>query len=110
MLNRRMKVCIITGVVLGIFCIVGASIRSGFTRDALYLFAFWYNRLMMGVVIGLAAGPADLSKAVGRGALLGALVSFAFYSSTRFDDMVGMLAGIVYGMIIEYVAFRYGKG
>ena len=107
MFTRRMKVCIVAGAVLGVLCIIGASIRSGFERDALYLFAFWYNRLLMGLVIGLAAATADLAKALGRGALLGLLVSFAFYSSTGFDDGVGFLAGIVYGIIIEYAALRY---
>jgi len=104
-----MQVCIAAGAILGVFCIVGAMVRSGFERDALYLFAFWYNRLLMGVVIGLAAAASGLSIALGRGALLGLLVSFAFYSATGFDDGVGFLAGIVYGVIIEYVAFKYGN-
>lgn len=38
---------------------------------------------------------------------IGLLVSFAFYSSIGFGDPVGFIAGIVYGVIIEYVAFRY---
>jgi len=36
------------------------------------------------------------------------LVSFAFYISTGLDDVVGFMAGIGYGIIIEYVAFKYG--
>ena len=109
MLTKRMKVCIAVGAVLGIVCIIGAQLRSGFGRDASYLFAFWYNRLLMGVVIGLAGGNLGLPKALGRGALLGTLVSFAFYSATGFDDVVGFLAGIVYGIIIEYVAGKYAE-
>ncbi|MEQ8235519.1 MAG: hypothetical protein ABRQ23_01945 [Syntrophomonadaceae bacterium] len=107
MFTQRLKVCIIAGAILGVFCIIGASIRSGFERDAVYLFAFWYNRLLMGIVIGLAVATADMAKALSRGALLGFLVSFAFYSATGFDDSVGFMAGIVYGIIIEYVAWRY---
>ena len=38
---------------------------------------------------------------------IGLLVSFAFYSSIGFGAPVGFIAGIVYGVIIEYVAFRY---
>ncbi|CZQ99441.1 Hypothetical protein Tpal_2372 [Trichococcus palustris] len=109
MLTKRMKVCITAGAVLGIVCIIGAQLRSGFGRDASYLFAFWYNRLLMGVVIGLAGGNLGLPKALGRGALLGFFVSFAFYSATGFDDVIGFLAGIVYGIIIEYVAVKYGQ-
>ena len=43
MLTKRMKICIASGAVLGVFCIIGASLRSGFQRDANFLFALWYN-------------------------------------------------------------------
>lgn len=109
MFTKRMLVCVITGAVLGVICILGAQVRSGFENDALYLFSFWFNRLLMGVVIGLAWGRLNTLQAIGRGALLGLLVSFAFYSSTGFKDVIGFLAGIVYGVIIEYVALRLGE-
>jgi len=102
-----MKVSIITGAILGVVCIIGASIRSGFDLNAFYLFAFWYNRLLMGFVIGLLDGKLGMPKVLYRGAFIGLLVSFAFYSSIGFGDPVGFIAGIVYGVIIEYVAFRY---
>ena len=110
MLTKRMGICIASGAILGMVCIAGAMIRSGFEKDAMYLFAFWYNRLLMGVVIGLVGRTQVMPKAIGRGALLGLLVSFAFYSSKGFDDAVGFLAGIVYGIIIEYISFKYGAG
>jgi len=56
MLTKRLKICIATGAILGVFCIVGALVRSGFQRDAIFLFALWYNRLIMGLMIGLAGG------------------------------------------------------
>ena len=34
MFTRRMLVCIITGALLGVICIVGAQLRSGFTNEA----------------------------------------------------------------------------
>ena len=104
-----MKVSIITGAILGVVCIIGASIRSGFEQNAIFLFAFWYNRLLMGVVIGLLDGKLGLPKVLYRGALIGLLVSFAFYSAIGFGDPVGFIAGIIYGVIIEYVAFKYEK-
>jgi len=45
MISRRMKVSIIMGIILGIFCIIGASIRSSLQSDTVYLFSLWYNRL-----------------------------------------------------------------
>jgi len=107
MLTKRLKICIATGAVLGVFCIVGAFVRSGFQSEAYFLFALWYNRLMMGLVIGLAGGNLEWPKVIGRGALFGLIISFAFYSSTGFHDVVSFLAGIVYGIIIEYIAFKY---
>lgn len=93
---------------MGAFCIVGAYVRSGFQSEAYLLFALWYNRVMMGLLIGLAGGSPGLPKIIGRGSLFGLIVSFAFYSATGFHDLVSFLAGIVYGIIIEYIAFKYG--
>ena len=106
MFTRRMLVCIVTGALLGVICIIGAQLRSGFERDAVYLFSFWFNRVLMGLVIGLAWNKLNTLQAIGRGAILGLLVSFAFYSSTGFEDAIGFIAGIVYGVIIEYAALR----
>jgi len=108
MFTQRMKVSLITGAILGVVCIVGASIRSDFGLGFSYLFAFWYNRLLMGFVIGLLDGKMGLPKVLYRGAGIGFIVSFAFYSSTGFGDPVGFIAGIIYGIIIEYAAFKYG--
>ena len=109
MLTKRMKICIASGAVLGVFCIVGAFVRSGYQSEAYYLFALWYNRLLMGLLIGLAGGNLGLPKVIGRGALFGLMASFAFYSSTGFNDVVSFLAGILYGIIIEYIAFKYNN-
>jgi hypothetical protein len=109
MFTRRVLVCIITGALLGIICIIGAQLRSGFERDAVYLFSFWFNRVLMGLVIGLAWNKLNTLQAIGRGAILGLLVSLAFYSSTGFEDAIGFVAGIVYGIIIEYAALRMAK-
>ena len=109
MFSKRMKICIVLGTILGVVCIIGALIRSGFQSEAFFLFALWYNRLIMGIMIGLASRSGDLLKAAGRGALFGLVVSFAFYVSTGFSDMVSFLAGIVYGIIIETFAFKSGE-
>jgi len=106
MLTKRLVVCMIAGALLGVICIIGAQIRSGFEKDAVYLFAFWYNRLIMGTAIGLAGRTSNLMKAVGRGAVIGLLVSFAFFVSTGLNDVVGLLIGILYGAIIEYAGFK----
>lgn len=104
-MNRRLLFGLVTGSLLGIICILGASIRSSFTEPWHYLLSFWYNRVIMGAFIGLLP-RISLKKAVLRGAVLGALISFAFYSATGFNDFIGFMAGIAYGMIIETVLFK----
>jgi len=66
----------------------------------------WYNRLLMGIVIGLVADKRRITVVL-RGAVLGLLISLAFFISTEFRDPVGFIAGIGYGIIIDYVATNY---
>ena len=54
MFTKRMNICLIAGALLGIVCIVGASVRSGFQSEPYFLFSLWYNRVIMGLVIGLS--------------------------------------------------------
>lgn len=108
MFTKRMWVCLASGAILGVFCIVGALVRSNFQSDAYLLISLWYNRLLMGLVIGAPWRNIGLPKVIARGAILGLIVSFAFYSSTGFNDVVSFIAGIIYGIIIEFVAFKFG--
>ncbi len=109
MITARLKVSMLTGTGLGIFCIIGAYVRFGSDVEVYLLLSLWYNRLLMGLLIGLPWSKVALPKAVARGAVLGLAVSFAYYSSTGFSDHVSFLAGVVYGMIIEAIAFKFGN-
>jgi hypothetical protein len=102
-----MRVSLLCGAFLGVVCIVGALVRSGGTAGIPFLFALWFNRLLMGMVIGAINEQAKPSGLIIRGALIGLVVSFAFYSAAGFGDVVSFLAGIVYGSIIELVSRRY---
>ena len=109
-MNKRMAVSIATGAILGIFCIIGISIRRGFAGHELFILATWVNRVVMGFVIGLAACIKIRKTTMNilmRGALVGFIISGSFYLATNFWDTPGFLAGIGYGMIIDYVATRY---
>lgn len=111
-MKERIILAIITGALLGVFCIIGLSYRVGFSGNELFIFATWFNRLVMGVVIGLA-GPLILIKNkfnfLIRGAVLGLFISFSLYVSTGFKDSMGFVAGIFYGIIIDYIASKYSK-
>lgn len=100
-MKKRMKVSLIGGVLLGLVCVLGAYIRSGFTASPIFVFSLWYNRVIIGLVIGAPWVEKEKSKVLIRGALLGLLVSFAFYSATGFEDPISFAAGIIYGIILE---------
>jgi hypothetical protein len=112
MKQKRLVVSLVLGAVLGIVCILGASVRmGGIAGRELFVLALWYNRVIMGLVVGLAGGlslvPGKLNAVV-RGAVLGLLVSLAFFLTSGLQDVTSFLAGIVYGVIIDVVAGRYG--
>lgn len=109
MVTKRLVIAVITGAVLGLVCVIGAQLRSGFEKEFIYLFAFWFNRLIMGMTIGLAPTVAFIPKGLLRGAVIGLLVSFAFFISTGMNDVIGLVAGLFYGIIIEYIAARFSS-
>ena len=100
-MNKRMIKALIGGALLGIICVVGAYIRSDFTASWIIVFSLWFNRILIGLVIGAPWPSVNTKKSLLRGALLGLLVSFAFYSSTGFTDHISFIAGIAYGIILE---------
>jgi hypothetical protein len=63
----------------------------------------------MGFVIGLLGTELPLSKRLVRGAVIGLLISFTFYSATEFYDLLGFLVGAAYGLIIEFVSYKIDK-
>ena len=100
-MTKRLKLALIGGAVLGVVCVVGAYLRSGGTASPTFVFALWFNRVIIGLVIGAPWLATGRNKSLLRGAILGLLVSFAFYSSTGFQDPISFIAGVVYGVILE---------
>jgi hypothetical protein len=112
--RKRLGIALLTGALLGILCIigVGARIPGGYLPNIIFLIGMWYNRIIMGLVIGLADGIVIIkgedrrmwANAVVRGLLFGILVSAAIFVSTEFRDLPALFAGIAYGLIIDLVA------
>ena len=105
-MNKRVLVGLISGAILGVFCIIGANLRFNGDLSNTYLFSFWFNRLLMGLLIGLLPVWNNPVKFSLRGLLLGLFVSFAFYSATEYNDLMGFIAGGVYGVIIEWTTHK----
>ena len=111
-MKKRLFLALGSGAVLGVVCIVGASLRLGWTGNQLLILSLWYNRLFLGLVIGLAAGL-EITKGnynwILRGAVLGLGVSAAYFLTAGASDWVSFLVGILYGVIIEFVLKRYSQ-
>lgn len=110
MLNKkRIIISLLTGGILGIFCIVGVGSRIGY-ENSVFLIAMWYNRVLMGLMVGLADDIQIIKgtkNSILRGMLLGLIVSSAIFLTSEFRDFPSFFAGIVYGVIIDYVASKY---
>ena len=110
---KRIGIATLLGAILGIFCILGASGRvGGWIGNEILLIGLWYNRVIMGLLIGFA-GDLDLIKkgngskwlnSTVRGTILGFLITLQFYLSTILLDLPTFLAGIVYGIIIDLLS------
>ncbi|XMB72919.1 hypothetical protein RJI07_03170 [Mycoplasmatota bacterium WC30] len=108
-MNKRLIASLLTGAILGVVCIIGAQLRYDGVLKTGYLISFWFNRVLIGLVIGLISSNICLPKRILRGFLVGLLISFAFYSATEFMDLTGFLVGGIYGMIIEFVGYQFVK-
>jgi hypothetical protein len=108
-MSKRAMMGLILGAVLGVFCIFGVNYRMGDQVSELFLFATWFNRIVMGLMIGFYTPVSKkLSTAALRGGILGLIVSFSLYSATDFLDTPGFIAGIFYGIIIDVICTKYG--
>ena len=111
-MTKKLWLAIITGGVLGIFCIIWGALRLGWQGNQLLIISLWYNRLLMGFVIGLASGLVLMRGELNwllRGAVLGLIVSAAYFLTTGAADWVPFLAGPIYGVVIEFILRRTEK-
>jgi len=101
-MTKRLRDGLIGGALLGIVCVVGAYIRNGSSVTPTFVFSLWYNRVIIGLAVGAPWQESNRTTALIRGAILGLLVSFAFYSTSEFQDPISFVAGILYGVILEW--------
>ncbi|MFW9841685.1 MAG: hypothetical protein ACFFES_12380 [Candidatus Thorarchaeota archaeon] len=111
---RRIIIATLTGAILGILCIigVGARIPGGYLPNIVFLIGMWYNRVIMGLLIGFvgdvnlfaSASERKLVNSALRGLIFGIVVSSAIFVSTEFRDLLALFAGFAYGPIIDLVA------
>ena len=105
-MKRKLLKGLIVGALLGVVCIVGASLRSPEPLSIIYLGSFWFNRVMMGMFFVFIPEISHQPLKIVRGIMLGLLISLMFYSATDFNDFMGFIAGAGYGIILEYVVAK----
>ena len=108
-MKKRLISALIGGALLGLVCVAGAYVRTGFTASPAVVFSLWYNRVIIGLAVGAPWQDPSRSKAIARGAVQGLLVSIASYRATGYVDHISFVAGIVYGAILEGWLSRSGK-
>lgn len=111
-MKKRLVISILASAILGIICVVGISIRLGFVGNELFILATWINRIILGLVIGLAPYYKinnNTRNIIFRGVFFGFVIGGSFFLATEFKDNPGFIAGIMYGIIIDLIATRYEK-
>ena len=111
---RRMGLALASGAALGVLCIIGVGSRIGFTGNESYLIGMWYNRVVMGLLIGLSSeiiiiSDDEMKNAAIRGLFLGFFVTTAILLSASFKDYPSYVAGLAYGIMIDIVATKYSS-
>ena len=106
-MRQNIVIGLITGALLGVICIVGASLRNPDATNV-FLFAFWFNRVVMGLAIGMMR-ESSRNMMILKGLVLGTFISFTFYSATNFEDLMGFIAGMAYGVIIGFAVYYFPK-
>lgn len=111
-MRKRLLLALGAGAVLGLICVLGASVRLGWAGNELLILSLFYNRLVMGLLIGLARDlriiPGKLNWLL-RGGLLGILVSAAYFLTAGAGDWTSFLVGGVYGILIELTLNNRGE-
>lgn len=94
------------GALMGVICILGVSQRLPdpvYPSATVYLVGAWYNRVVMGVLIGFAGelkvveAPDAPLNALLRGVVLGAIVSASFAFFGQVVTVTYFLAGLMFG-------------
>ena len=100
---KRLIIATILGILCGLFCMYGTITKfPEFAADTLLLIGIVYNRMLIGVVIGIADNI-DLHPVL-RGAVIGVVVSLAMAIFDAAWILLGF--GLVYGVLIDVVTSK----
>jgi len=108
---KRIIICTIGGIIAGVLCIMGGVLSGNIDEITfLGLLPLFFNRIMLGFIIGIS--NLKMHYLI-HGALIGFLISLI--SSLQFleESIIGFVlfsvAGIIYGLLIEWAATKLFK-
>ncbi len=106
MYQRRFWVCLLGGAISAVICLVGRQIIFGFP-EILWenIAATVANRLLLGFVIGISGWRINYLI---HGAILGLVLSISVSIGFLPDNLLGFflftIAGVIYGLLIEWMS------
>jgi len=99
----------ILGVVAGLLCI-GGSVFLNPGISAMYLFHIMYLRIVLGFFIGILDNIKLIEHKIGnpiiRGAIIGAILSIPLLMVPVPTNLNYLIAGIVFGILIDFIASK----
>jgi hypothetical protein len=106
--TKRIIICTAGGIIAGILCMIGGVITGNIVEITLLgIFPLFYNRIMLGFLIGISS--LKLHYLI-HGALIGLLVSLISSFLFMHENIVGFMlfsaAGIIYGALIDLIATK----
>jgi len=109
---KRLIISLLVGALSELFCIFWTYLEmSGFATTIQYLLTIFYNRLLIGFVVGISESfkifNKDSQNSISRGALIGAVVSVGLY--IQIGSFGFIPPGIVFGAIADFLATKYGS-
>ena len=106
MYQKRLLICTFGGILSAIMCLIGKQIIYGFPEITWEVLSVTMaNRLLLGLIIGISCWRINYLL---HGAILGLIVSLSvsigFLPSNLFSFFLYTSAGIIFGIIIEWIA------
>jgi hypothetical protein len=112
---NRMLIALGLGAIFGAFC-AWATSTAPIPAEWLtieFLIYIWYNRLILGFIIGYAEKIKFIESKYGnaaiRGAILGTILSVILIIISGLPAISYLFAGTIYGIIIDVIATKFSK-
>ena len=117
---KRMIIALVVSGLFGIYCsyatyeYLKTAEIPGLIVTMEYLFTIFYNRLILGFVVGFAENISVIKKrllnSIVRGAIIGAIISLgiSFYGFFT-GSYTFILFGILYGAVTDLLATKFGS-